>query len=85
MEEANFWKDLALKNSVNKVKEYQETDIALLTSRIDFYRNNNFILEDGTDLLEGASSIEEISLNTLVHLDTTLYNNFNKAINNGKK
>lgn len=85
IEEANFWKDLALKNSVNKVKEYQETDIALLTSRIDFYRNNNFILEDGTDLLEGASPIEEISLNTLVRLDTTLYNNFNKAINNGKK
>ena len=84
IQEADFWVAKAYENAVNKKEEFKQTDKALLKTRLDFYKNNKFTLSDGTNLLEGWDDDEE-SLNNLVTVDDILYNNFQKAIKEGKK
>lgn len=84
IQEADFWIRKAYENAVNKKEEFKQTDQALLKTRLDFYKNNKFTLSDGTNLLEGWDSEEE-SLNNLISVEEILYNNFHKAIKEGKK
>lgn len=84
LSEADFWVTKAYQNAVNKKEEFKQTDQALLKTRIDFYKNNDFTLSDGTNLLEGWDA-DDYSLDSLVSVDDIIYNNFQKAVKAGKK
>lgn len=84
IKEANTWVNISNNNSVNKREEFKQTDKALLKARLEFYKSNKLVLKDGTNLLEGWNDTGEITLSNLVAADETVYNNFWKAVKEGK-
>lgn len=83
-QEIRKWEQKALENAANKEQEYIQADDALLKTRIDFYKSNQFKLKDGTNLAEGILfNEEEITLQDLINADSILYSNFQKALKAG--
>lgn len=83
--EINSWISRALENGINKIKMFQDFDNKYEEVKLKFVMENRhmFILDDGTDLMEGFNE-KENPKDSVLEFEKVFYNNTQKAIANGK-
>ena len=83
--EIDAWITRARMNGINKQKMFREFDSKYETVKLKFVMENRhkFIMEDGTDLMEGFNEKEDAK-ESVLEFERVFYNNVQKALANGK-
>ena len=83
--EINTWIDRARENGINKQKMFREFDTKFEEVKLKFVMENRhkFILDDGTDLLEGFLE-KENAKESILEFERVFYKNTQEALKKGK-
>ena len=83
--EINAWISRATENGINKIKMFKDFDNKYEEVKLKFVMENRhkFILDDGTDLMEGFNE-KENPKESVLEFERIFYQNVQKAIANGK-